>query len=91
MTKPKLFTDEQQIAVIDRAVTDGWRIMRVDLMVGNPSFSGSFATVVFAKEIAPPYPSNDLIRYDGFETVTQEFGCGFKAGNYAADLMKESA
>lgn len=87
MRKPKILTDEQQIAVIDAAVAQGWRITRVDTQIGNPQFFGSFATVHFAKQIAPPFPP-EQIRYDGFETATQEWGCGLAAGRHARDLME---
>lgn len=85
--KPKIFDDERQIAALDAAVANGWRITKVETMISNPLYAvGSYATVHLSKEIATPYPP-EPIRYDGFETCTQEWGCGLAAGQHARDLM----
>lgn len=87
MTKPRIISDQEQIAAIDAAVSDGWRITSVYLNFVNPMFGGSSAHIVFSKEIAPPWVDEPVL-YPGFQTITQEWGCGLVAGRHAKGIME---
>lgn len=85
MTKPRLFTDEEQIAVIDGAVADGWTVQQVDISA-DVGCTVKFARLVKRPDY-PDRPASDPYRFPSLETVTQEWGCGLAAARHAKDIM----
>lgn len=82
MPNPRIITDAEQIAVIEQAVAEGWSISSVDI---GPNSDG---VVTFSKIVRrPDHPSHV---FAGFETVTQEWGCGLSACRHAKDMMQRA-